>query len=218
MNSNFKNIIIDGIYTHLSSADDDDVYTLKQLSIFDNLIHLLLDNNYTFNYIHVLNSSGTLNYSKYQYNAIRIGDILYGYYPNKNLRNKINLIPSVKLVAPVVNLKEVNSNCAISYSKTYITTKKTKIATIQIGYADGLDRALSNKLNLTFNNIDCKIIGNICMDMCMIDVTNIKNIQIGNYVTILDYDDSIYNISDILHTINYEILSRISKRVKRIYI
>ncbi|MDF2866176.1 MAG: alanine racemase [Clostridia bacterium] len=215
---NFSNILMDGIYTHLSSADVDDEYTLRQLNTFDSTIKLLLENNYKFKYIHALNSSGLLKYSEFSYNTVRVGDIMYGYYPDESLKDYISLKPSVKIVAPIINIREIDSGCSISYSRTFKSSENMKIATIQIGYADGLDRKLSNKLNVYINNTPCRIVGNICMDMCMIDVTNITNIQVGDYCTILDYDDSIYIISDIIGTINYEVISRISKRVKRLYI
>jgi alanine racemase len=217
ISDNLTNILIDGIYTHLSSADTDDEYTLNQLSEFDKCIKLLISNGYEFNYIHALNSSGLLKHSEYAYNAVRIGNILYGYYPDESLRNSISLRPSVKLTAPIINLRDISSGCSISYSRTFKSTENMKIATIQMGYADGLDRKLSNKLDVYINNIPCRIVGNICMDMCMIDVTNIDNIQVGDYCTILDYDDSIYTLANIIGTINYEIITRISKRVTRIY-
>lgn len=215
---NFSNILIDGIYTHLSSADTDDEYTLNQLSKFDNTVKLLSQNGYTFNHIHALNSSGLLKYPEYSYNTVRVGDILYGYYPDESLRNSITLKAAVKITAPIINIREIDSGCSISYSRTFKSTESMKIAAIQMGYADGLDRKLSNKLNVYINNIPCKIVGNICMDMCMIDVTNVTNVQVGDYCTIMDYDDSIYTLADIIGTINYEIISRISKRVKRLYV
>ena len=216
--NNFNNIFIDGIYTHLSSADTDDEYTLDQLNTFDNCIKSLTSKGYKFNYIHALNSTGLLKYSKYSYNAIRIGDLLYGYYPDESLRNNISLKPAVKITAPIINIRQINPGCSVSYSRTFKSNTNMRIATIQMGYADGLDRKLSNKLNVYINNIPCKIIGNICMDMCMIDITNVPTIKVGDYCTILDYDDSIYILTNILRTINYEIISRISTRVQRIYI
>jgi len=216
--NNLSNILIDGIYTHLSSADTDNEYTLEQLTSFDSIVNSLLENGYTFKYIHALNSSGLLKYSKYAYNAIRIGIILYGYYPDKSLRSSISIKPTVKITAPVINIREITSGCSIGYSRTFKSTTNMKIATIQIGYADGLDRKLSNKVDVYINNIPCRIVGSICMDMCMIDVSNIPSIQLGDYCTILDYDDGIYKFANIIGTINYEIISRISSRVKRLYI
>lgn len=211
------NIIIDGIYTHLSSADSDDEYTMIQLNDFDTVVKLLENNGCKFNYIHALNSSGLLKFPKYSYNAVRVGDILYGYYPDECLREYISLKPSVKILAPIIHLRDINSDCSISYSRKFKSISNMKVATIQMGYADGLDRKLSNKLNVYINNIPCKILGNICMDMCMVDVSNVKNIQVGDSCTIIDYDDSIYDVANIIGTINYEVISRISKRVKRIY-
>lgn len=214
---NMKNIILDGVYTHLSSADTDDDYTLKQLTIFDNIINVLKSNGYEPKYIHALNSTGILKFSNYEYTAVRVGDILYGYYPDDSLRKYISLKPAVKILAPIVNIREIESGCSISYSRTFTSNSKMKIATLQIGYADGLDRGLSNKYNVIVNNIPCRITGNICMDMCMIDITNVESVKVGDYATILDYDDSIYTMADTIGTINYEIISRISKRVERIY-
>lgn len=216
--NSLTNIIIDGIYTHLSSADCDDEYTISQLNNFDNTIQSLSNNGYNINYVHALNSSGLLKFSNFSYNAIRVGDILYGYYPDETLRNYISLKPAVKITAPVIHLRDISSECSISYSRTFKSTNNMKIATIQMGYADGLDRKLSNNLSVYINNTPCKILGNICMDMCMIDVSNVRNIHVGDYCTIIDYDDSIYNVANIIGTINYEVISRISKRVKRLYV
>lgn len=214
---NLTNILIEGIYTHLSSADTDDEYTLKQLNDFDSTVRLLDKNGYTFSYVHALNSSGLLKFPEYAYNAVRVGDILYGYYPDESLREKISLKPSIKITAPIVNIREIEAGCSVSYSRKFNSVNKMKIGTIQMGYADGLDRKLSNKLDVYVNGMPCRIIGNICMDMCMIDLTNVPSVLVGDYCNILDYDDSIYTLSDIIGTINYEIISRISKRVKRIY-
>lgn len=214
----FTNVIIDGIYTHLSSADSDDEYTIAQLNKFDNTIKLLFENGHKFNYIHALNSSGLLKFPKYSYNTVRVGDILYGYYPDESLRNYIFLKPSVKIVAPIIHLRNICSDCSISYSRTFKSKTNMKIATIQMGYADGLDRKLSNQLNVYISGFPCKIVGNICMDMCMVDVSNVSNVNVGDYCTIIDYNDSIYDIANIIGTINYEIISRISKRVKRLYV
>jgi alanine racemase len=214
----FMNIIIDGIYTHLSSADSDDEYTIVQLNKFDSTVKLLFESGYNFNYIHALNSSGLLKFPKYSYNTVRVGDILYGYYPDDSLRSCIFLKPSVKIIAPIIHLRDITSDCSISYSRTFKSKTNMRIATIQMGYADGLDRKLSNRLNVYINGTPCRIVGNICMDMCMIDVSNVSNVNVGDYCTIIDYDDSIYDVANIIGTINYEIISRISKRVKRLYV
>jgi alanine racemase len=214
INKNLTNINIEGIYTHLSSADCDYDYTLEQLNKFDNLIKSL---NHKFKYIHCLNSSGLLNFSNYSYNTIRIGILMYGYYPDLSLKDKINILPSVTLKSKILHIREISKDTYISYSKTFKSNKDMKVATIGIGYADGLDRKLSNNYSFKYNDIECKILGNICMDMCMIDITNIEDIKIGDEVTIFE-KDKIYDMCQKLNTIDYEILSRISKRIDRKYI
>jgi alanine racemase len=216
--TNFKNLKIKGIYTHLSSADSDIEYTKYQLQTFDKIINSLKDININPEYIHALNSAGSIYLKDYNYTHVRCGISLYGYYPDNTFKNKIELKPVLKLTAPVINIRTLNKDSNISYNKTHLGKKGSKIATIQIGYADGLKRNLSNKYYVSVNGVKCKILGNICMDMCMINVTNIKNINLGDEVTIFETDEDIDTIATINNTINYEIIATISNRVKRIYI
>lgn len=216
----YTNICIDGIYTHLSSADTDtDMdYTLKQISKFEDAVKMLEELGIDFSYVHCLNSSGILNFPEYKFNSVRVGDILYGYYPDDSLRDKIDLIPSIKIVSKITHINYLKKGSKISYSGTHILNRDSKIAVIQMGYADGLFRNLSNKYEVIINGKKCKIVGNICMDMFMCDVTDLDNVSIGDDVTIIDDKDSIYDMANLAGTINYEILSRISKRVERVYI
>ena len=214
MKNDFKNVIIDGIFTHLSSADSDDKYTLKQLELFDDIINKLKSLNYNFKYIHALNSYGILKYSKYQYTHVRPGIILYGYIPNiKEIKGVLSL------ESPIIRINNISEESKISYNGTYIAKPNDKLATIKIGYADGLPRACSNKYSVKVNNTPCKIVGNICMDMCMIDITNIKqDLKLGDFVTIFNNKDDIEQISQLSNTISYEIISKLGNRLDRIYI
>lgn len=216
---NYQNIEIEGIYTHLSSADYDDNYTKNQLKKFElalNETKKLLGN---IKYIHCSASNGILNYPNNCYNLIRPGIILYGYESNTKTKEKINIKPICKLKSKITFLKEVEPNTAISYSKKFITKRKTKIATIPIGYADGLDRNLSNKGEVVIKGKKAPIIGNICMDSIMVDVTDIEDINIGDDIYIWDNETiTIEDIANQLNTINYEILCTISDRVPRVFI
>ena len=214
-----ENIKVEGIYTHLSSADFDEEYTREQLNKFEYGVKKIKTKIPSIKYIHSLAPSGILNYLSEKTNLVRPGIILYGYYPSDNLKERLNLKPICKLKTKIVFLKEVPENSAISYSKNYVTKNKTKIATIPIGYADGLKRTLSNKGYVVINNKKCKILGNICMDSCMVDVTEINNVKIGDDVYI--WDNAIIKVEEIAtlcDTINYEIISTISNRVKRLFI
>ena len=214
-----QNIKVEGIYTHLSSADFDEEYTKEQLNKFEYGVKKIKDKIPSIKYIHSLASSGILNYLSEKTNLVRPGIILYGYYPSEHIEKNLNLKPICKLKTKIVFLKEVSENSSISYSRNYITNQKTKVATIPIGYADGLTRTLSNKGYVVINNKKCKILGNICMDSCMVDVTEINNVKIGEDVYI--WDNNIIKLEEIANlcdTINYEIISTISNRVERVFI
>lgn len=215
---NCTNLIIDGIYTHLSCADTNHEYTIKQLQQFDNIINKLQSQGYKFNYIHALNSAGILKYQAFQYTHVRSGILIYGYMPDKSIKNN-NIKACLILKAPIIRINKIKKDSLVSYGGTYIAKSGTKLATIQIGYADGLPRFCSNKYSVCINDQECSIVGNICMDMCMIDITNIKTeIKIGDEVTIFKNENDIQLIADLTNTINYEIISKLSDRIERILI
>lgn len=216
--NNFKNIEVEGIYTHFSSADTNIEYTNKQIDLFKNAIENLRENGYKFKYIHSSASSGIINFKDSNFNMVRPGIILYGYMPDKNMENTLNIKPATKLVSHIVFIKEVPKETAISYGRTYITKSKATIATIPLGYADGIKRLLSNKGKVYINGKYAPIVGNVCMDNFMIDITKI-DAKVGDEVIIWDNNNiTIEEIADICNTINYEILTSVSKRVKRKYI
>jgi len=211
-----KNIVVDGVYTHLSSADYDSCYTNKQLVIFKNAVSIVKENFSNIKYIHSSASNGLLNYDDGVSNLVRPGIIMYGFESFKNVKDIINIEPICKLKTKVIFIKEIDEGESISYSRKFISKDKMRIATIPIGYADGLRRDLSNKGEVVVNNQIVPIIGNICMDSCMIDITNVKNVTVGEDVYIWDNNNiTLEDISDKCNTINYEILSTISYRVKR---
>ena len=213
----FSNINIEGLYSHLSSADENDSYTKFQIKNFieaKNFLQTKID----FKYIHISASNGILNYSNLPFNAVRPGIILYGYPPFDNACEKLNLKPIAKLKSKITFIKELPAGEKIGYSGSFILEKPSKIATIPIGYADGLDRSLSNNGNIIINNQLAPIIGKICMDSFMVDISSIQA-SVGDDVYI--WDNSLQTLEDIAQkagTINYEFLSRISKRVPRIFI
>ena len=139
---------------------------------------------------------------------------MYGYYQT----NKMDLTPALKLKTKITFIKEVEKNTSIGYSRSYITKKKMKIATIPIGYADGLNRLLSNKGYVIINKHKCSILGNICMDSCMVDITNVKcNINEDVYI----FDNDMIKLDDLakeLNTISYEIISTLNSRIERVYL
>lgn len=218
----FKNINIIGVYSHLANADSgitEDDFTYHQIELFQqNIISEkeILPNNHLIN--HISNSAGLLNYPKARFDAARPGIILYGYYQNQQILTDIGIKPFLKLKSRIIHLKEMNKGYSIGYNRTYTLNKKSKIATVSIGYADGYPRILSNKAAMIVNGFSAPVIGRICMDQCMIDVTDIPNVERWQEVSV--YDDayevtSISNLSKLSNTISYELLTSISPRVER---
>ena len=212
-----KNIIVEGIYTHLSSADYDKKYTIKQLEIFNKAVKKTIYEFSTIKYVHSQASNGLLKYNDDCTNLVRAGLIMYGYESFPGAKEIIDFKPICKLKTKITYLKEIDEGEAVSYSQKFISNKKMKIATIPIGYADGLRRSLLNIGEVVIHNKKVKILGTICMDSCMIDVTDIEDVKVGDEVYI--WDNNLITIDDIAekcNTINYEILSTISDRVPRI--
>ncbi len=213
-----KNILVEGIYTHLSSADFDKEYTEIQLDMFHKAVDIVKNNFKSIKYIHSQASNGILNYDDSYSNTIRLGLIMYGYESFKGANKIIDVEPICKLKTKITYLKNVSSGESISYSRKYIANKNIRVATIPIGYADGLRRSLTG-MNVLVNNKKAKIIGTICMDSCMIDVTNIKDVKVGDTVYIWDNDNiTLDSIADRASTINYEILSTIGGGGKKEFI
>lgn len=213
----YSNVIVEGIYTHLSSADSDYEYTDKQLEKFERSV-VILKEHFNLKYIHSSASNGLLNFKSSYCNTVRPGLILYGYESYPGVLNKIDIKPVCRLKSKITFLKEVEEGTSISYSRSYITDKKTKVATIPMGYADGIRRSLSNRGNVVVNNTIVPIIGKVCMDSFMIDVTNL-DVKVGDEVYLFDNElIKVEDIASIYDSINYEVISTISDRVPRKFI
>lgn len=216
---NVPNIKIEGIYSHLSTADTDKEYTEKQIEIFEKAVQKIKSKIQNIKYTHISASNGIINFPTEKYNLARAGMIMYGYESGKGIKEKIDLKPVSKLKSKITFLKEVEEGTSISYGRTFITKRKSKIATIPIGYADGFRRNLSNKGNVVINGKKVPIIGSICMDGFMADVTDLENVKVGDDVYIWDNEIvTLEDIADLSGTINYEILCTISERVPRVFV
>lgn len=215
----YPNLKIEGIYTHFSSSDTDAEYTKKQIQSFNKAIEIAKKENLNIKYTHCCNSAGIIDFKEAHFNLVRPGIILYGYYPTEEFKNKIQLKPSTKLKSKISFIKQVGKGTSIGYGRSYITEKETKIATIPLGYGDGIRRCLSNRGNVVINGQLAPIIGKICMDCFMVDVTNIKEVEVEDEVYIWDNKKiTVEDIAQLYDTINYEVLVSISSRVPRQYI
>ncbi len=213
------NIVVEGVYTHLSSADFDDDYTNMQLDIFKKAVNIIQDNFDTIKYVHSSASNGLLRFDDGVSNLVRPGIIMYGYESYNGVKDLINIKPICKLKTKVTFIKTVDKGSAISYSQKYRAGSEIKVATIPIGYADGIRRALTNNGFVVINGKKAPIIGTVCMDSFMVDITGIEDVKVGSDVFIWDNElITVEQIADECGTINYEILSGISNRVIRKFI
>lgn len=210
-----------GIFTHLSSADsdtpDDVAFTQKQLARFERVAELVADLHPQ--YVHCLNSAGGLSYAtECRYNQlVRLGIIMYGLKPSSNIHLPQGIRPILSWKTVVSMVKEIDKGEAVGYGRSFVATQKMKIATLPTGYADGYPRGLSNGGSVFVNGKKAPVIGKICMDQMMIDVTHIDNVAMGDEVTLLDQQYTADDMAQCIGTIGYEIVCGISKRVPRIY-
>ena len=212
------NIKVEGLYTHFSSADTEPEYTKKQLASFKIAVEKVEAKLGKLKYLHAAASNALLNFPETHFNLVRPGIILYGYPGAEDTYQKINIKPIAKLKSKITFLKEVEAGTSIGYGRSYITDKETKVATIPLGYADGFRRTFSNGWHILINNKKVPIIGKICMDSFMADVTDLKDVKVGDEVIIWDNENiTLEDLANKCDTINYEILCTISKRVPRIF-
>ena len=222
--SRLSNLKITGVFTHFSSADEEDKsYTYNQIEKFNSFIKDIEKREVNLGVKHISNSASIIDIEDAHYNAIRPGIILYGYYPSDYInKDKLKLMPALSLKCQVIHVKELPKGEYIGYGRKFRTERDSVIATLPIGYADGYIRGLYGKAQVIINGKLAPVIGRICMDQCMIDVTDIGPVKVGDEVVLLGEDNGIKNNADdmaqMLDTINYEILCMIGRRVPRIYI
>lgn len=215
----YENIKVEGVYTHFSVADVDDVYTTSQIEKFKIAVEKVESYLGKLQYVHSSASNGILNFQNAKFNAVRPGIIMYGYEPFEGAYSKLNLKPVAKLKSRINFIKNLKKGESVSYGRKFIADRDITVATVPLGYADGIKRALTGKGEVVIKGQKAQIIGTICMDSFMIDVTNIMNVNVGDEVCI--WDNEIITLDEIAKkcdTINYEILSTISERVPRKFI
>ena len=211
-----------GVFSHFAVADtDDDVYTREQFSRFMNQIDELGKRGIHFTKRHICNSAGILRFPEMHLDLVRAGIILYGLMPPGCPKPVIDieLKPVMNWYAKVIHVKTVPAGTTISYGRHFAAERPTEVTTVGIGYADGLSRRLSNGFELVIGGKKCPIIGNICMDMCMVDTTDLgTRPKVGDKVTVFGSERSADELADALGTINYEITCDVGKRVRRLYV
>ncbi|WP_040213307.1 alanine racemase [Clostridium polynesiense] len=222
--SKLPNIEIAGLFSHFSSADEEDKeYTYEQMEKFNTFYSALIERGVKINKRHIANSAAVIDLPDTHLECVRPGLILFGYYPSEEIhKDKIALKPVLTLKTDVVHVKKVEKDVYISYGRKYRTEKESVIATLPIGYADGYTRLLFNKAKVIIKGKLAPVVGRICMDQCMVDVTDIGEVNVGDEVILIGREGNVKfdadDIAELLGTINYEIVCMIGKRVPRVYI
>lgn len=214
-----KNLKVQSIFSHLSSSDipSEKEFTLHQLEVFERNSGRLIKNLGYTPIRHILNSSGITNYTDHQYDMVRIGIGMLGESQNSEINKQLRSVVSFKTVISQISL--VRDGESVGYSRKFKTDHPTKIATIPVGYADGIPRLIGNQVgNVGIHKTLAPIVGNICMDMMMINVDHIPDVKEGDTVTVFNAKPTLKEFAGYCKTITYEVLTSISPRVKRIYV
>ena len=221
-----QNVIIEGIFTHFPSAEDDNEYTLEQIAEFKRLLGELEKAGIDIPFKHCANSAGLLAFPESHLNMVRPGLCLYGISPFTG--RKIEMKPVLTLKTRIVHKREVPREKPLSYGRTYVTSRKSCIATLPVGYADGYDRRLSNKAEVLIRGKRVPIVGRICMDRCLVDISDVPKARVGEEVVLIgkqtcpgesgrEESISVEELAEKSGTIPHEFISRIGKKVRRIY-
>lgn len=220
-----KNLSASGIFTHFSVSDEvtsGKEYTIKQFENFNKAIALLEKEGIKFKLKHCCNSGGIINYPEMQMDMVRAGIILYGLQPSNDLKRHINIEPVMELKTVISQVKKIRRDVSVSYGRTFTSNSEMIIATVPIGYADGYLRSLSKKACMLIDGKRVPIIGRICMDQLMLDVSSIDSIRKDMVVTVFGRCKDLFlpveELARIAGTINYEFVCLIGKRVPRIYL
>jgi alanine racemase len=216
-----KGVALEGIYTHFSSAGRDDFFTNYQIDVFEKLLAEVEKSWIKIPLKHAANSIATVDFKRSHLNLVRPGLVIYGMYPKYNFPKLIKLKPALSLKTKIVFIKDTPPGRSISYGRTFITQKHTRIATLPIGYADGYCRKLSNRGEVLIRGQRAKVVGKVTMDQTMVDVGHIKGAAVGDEVVLIGkqgFDEiRAETLARTADSIAYEIVCSISNRVPRIY-
>lgn len=213
------NINIEGIYSHFAVSDEKDKsYSYDQIKLFEEIIAQLKTKDIEIQIKHLSNSAGIIDLASSFYNCVRPGIMLYGLYPSECVQKQnIELKPVKSFKTCVSNIKSISKGQSVSYGRKFIAKDDRTIATLAVGYADGYSRRLSNQGEVFIKGQKAKIVGNVCMDQCMVDITHIPGVKIGDEVLLYGAELPIEEIAQKIGTINYEITCMTTIRVPKLY-
>lgn len=219
-----RHLRIQGMFTHFACADmRDKTHVGHQIEKFHQMIDGVRQREIPVEIFHCSNSASIMELPSEHMNLVRAGIILYGLYPSNEMEEKrLPLKPVMSLYSHIVHVKEVPEGVTVGYGATYVTERPTRIATVPVGYADGYPRSLSNRAFVLIHGRRVPIIGRVCMDQFMVDVTDMPQVSVGDVVTLIGQDGeetlSVEEISEMAGSFNYEFVCDVSRRVPRVYI
>ena len=216
-------IKIQGVYTHFATSDHlDKSFALLQLERFNQVLEGVKAKGIDIPLKHAANSGAILDLPESYFDIVRPGITMYGYYPSSQTSESVPLKPAMTFKTKVVYIKEIEKGASVSYDRIFIAPKKTLVASLPVGYADGYNRLLSNIGEVLIRGKRFPIIGRVCMDLMMVDLCDDREIRVGDEVVLIGSQDndliSIQSICDICNTVPYEVICCISGRVPRIYL
>ena len=221
--SKLEGIKTEGIFTHFACADEKDKTSVnRQISRYNSFIELLREKGINIPIRHSANSAAIIDHPETAFDMVRSGIITYGLYPSTEVdKGRLPLKPALRLKSHVIFVKTVPAGSGISYGSTFVTEKETRVATIPVGYADGFPRGLSNKGYVLIHGKKAPILGRVCMDQTMVDVSEIHDVKAGDRVIIIGNDGdekiTVEDLAEMTDTINYEFVCNLTKRVPRTY-
>lgn len=218
------NLVLEGVFTHFAKADEEDkTFTMMQLEKFEWMTQRLEEEGVTFPYVHASNSAGIIDVRRADYNLVRAGIAIYGLYPSEEVdKEKVQLKPALSLKSHIAFVKDIPAGTPVSYGGDFVSEHQMRIATIPIGYGDGYPRSLSDTGYVLIHGKKAPIIGRICMDQFMVDVSDIPEVKFGDKVTLIGRDQEEYlpveKLSELSGRFNYEFVCDLGKRIPRVYV
>lgn len=218
------NLVLEGVFTHFAKADEEDkTFTMMQLEKFEWMTQRLEEEGVTFPYVHASNSAGIIDVRRADYNLVRAGIAIYGLYPSEEVdKERVQLKPALSLKSHIAFVKDIPAGTPVSYGGDFVSEHQMRIATIPIGYGDGYPRSLSDTGYVLIRGKKAPIIGRICMDQFMVDVSDIPEVKFGDKVTLIGRDQEEYlpveKLSELSGRFNYEFVCDLGKRIPRVYV
>jgi alanine racemase len=218
-------IFVEGVFSHFATADgEENSFAEEQCAQFERFCEMLESRGVHIPLKHMNNSAGIVKFGK-RYDMVRAGILIYGLYPSESVRAfagmEFSLRPAMELITRITHIKELDAGKPISYGSTFVTARKTRVATLPVGYADGYPRALSGKGEVLVRGVRCPILGRVCMDQMMIDISAVPEAKVEECAVLMGRDGgefiSAEEIAAHADTINYEFVCGVAKRVPRVY-